>query len=81
MDGKEEYARFTVKFIDGTERTYVFYEFGNYCYFTINGSGDFYVSKTAVNKLLVNSVRAAYSHSIDIQKEYPVLPESFIGQN
>ncbi len=81
MDGKEEYARFTVKFMDSTERTYVFYEFGNYCYFTINGSGDFYVSKTAVNKLLVNSVRAAYSHSIDIQKEYPVLPESFIGQN
>ena len=81
-DAKEhEYARFTVEYNDGRTETIVFYLFSGNCYYTIGGQGDFYVSAGTVNRLLVNAVRVAYNYPVSVDSEYPVLPDSFIGNN
>ncbi len=78
---EHEYARFTVEYTDGRKQTFVFYLFSGSCYYTIDGYGDFYVSAGAVNRLLVNMVRVAYNEPVDVNKEYPTLPDKFIGNN
>jgi hypothetical protein len=78
MENATEYARFTIEFVDGTSRTYVFYKFSGYCYFTIDGSGEFYVSTATVNKLMVNAVRVANNCPVDSNVEYPALPDNYL---
>lgn len=78
MDDAEEYARFTIEYVSGETATYVFYKFSGYCYFTINGTGDFYVSTADVNRLLVNAVRAANNCPVSTTAEYPALPDNYL---
>ncbi len=78
MNDAEEYARFTIEYVNGETTTYVFYKFSGYCYFTIDGSGDFYVSTSDVNRLLVSAVRAANLLPVDMNAEYPALPDKYL---
>ncbi len=76
---KTEYAAMTVKMANGEITEYKFYRYSNRCYYTVNGEGEFYISVTLVNKLLVDAVRAAHGSYVDSEAEYADLPESFLN--
>lgn len=76
----ELYATFTIEFSDGREKQeYRFYKITDaYCYFTVNNeAGDFYVSTTNVNRLMINAMRASNGCEIDSSLEFPSPPDSF----
>lgn len=70
----EEYARMEVKLTDGTVNNYVFYKAGGYCYYEINGVGEFYVLTRTVNKMLIDAVRAANNCPVNWEAEYADYP-------
>lgn len=78
MSQAEKYAEMKITFADGTERTYTFYRFGGYCYFEIDGAGDFYSTLTQVNKLLTDAVRAANGATVTPTDEYSDLPDIYL---
>ena len=78
MSNATEYATLTIEYVNGDKTTYKFYKFSGYCYFTIDGKGDFYVSTAAINRLLVNAVRAANNCPVDTNAEYPTMPDNFL---
>ncbi len=80
MTDATEYARLVIGFNDGNTQTYIFYKFGGYCYFTVNGQGDFYLPTNTINRLLVNAVRVANNAKVDIQQEYPTLPDIYLDK-
>ena len=89
IETKEEYARLkvTLNDKDKTETEYVFYRFGGYCYFEIDGAiGQFYVPVQNVNKLLIDAVRAARGYVVNTDVSTAELPDAYInnyqaGQN
>ena len=78
MSNATEYARMKITFADGKDRTYTFYRFGGYCYFRIDGEGDFYTTLTQVNKLLTDAVRAANGATVTPTDEYSDLPAIYL---
>ncbi len=72
-----EYASMTVTLNSGETLEYKFYRYSERCYYTINGQGEFYLSLRDVNKLLIDSVRAAYGEYVDSNEEYPKLPVKY----
>ena len=72
-----EYASLKIKMVSGDETVYKFYRYSERCYYTVNGEGEFYMALRDVNKLLIDSVRAAYGMSVDTGEEYPELPGFF----
>ncbi len=72
-----EYASMTVKMLDGEETVYKFYRYSERCYYTIDGSGEFYMALRDVNKLLIDAVRAANGLTVDSSEQYPELPEFY----
>ena len=70
----EGYAQMEIKLKDGTVNKYVFYKSGGYCYYELNGNGEFYVLTRKVNKVLIDAVRAANNCSVDWQAEYADYP-------
>ncbi len=92
MENATEYARFSIKYndtyvdgalVEGKTRTYVFYQFAGYCYFTVDGYGDFYVNTKDVNRLLAQATRAGLDpekYSFDWQEKSPEIPEDYRGR-
>ena len=80
LENKTEYARLTVTYNGGGEKTYVFYRFGGYCYLEIDGEpGIFYTTLTTVNKMLIDAVRAANGLSVTPSDEYADLPDIYLN--
>lgn len=73
----DEYASMTVKMNNGDVTVYKFYRYSERCYYTIDGSGEFYMALRDVNKLLIDAVRAAYGLTVDSSEQYPELPEFY----
>lgn len=70
----QEYARIVITMKDGSTDTYIFYKSGGYCYYELNGEGEFYVLTRQVNKVLIDAVRAANNCPVDWQAEYSEYP-------
>lgn len=73
----QKYAEMTVKKKDGTELKYVFYMTGERCFYTINGSGEFYIPAYQLKRTLVNAVRAAEGFLVSDAETAPELPETY----
>lgn len=73
----EKYAEMTVKKTDNTELKYAFYMIGERCFYTINGSGEFYIPAYQLRRMLVNAVRAAEGFRVDDSETTPAIPDSY----
>jgi hypothetical protein len=73
----EKYAEMTVKRKDGSELKYNFYMTGERCFYTINGSGEFYIPAYQLKRMLVNAVRAAYGFLVNDAETAPEIPEIY----
>ena len=67
----EEIACMKITMDDDSVLEYKFYSYsGRRCYVTINGSGEFYVNKKDVYKMLSDATRAAHGLTVDRNQEY-----------
>ncbi len=74
----KKYAEIAVKKKDGTELNYAFYMIGERCFYTFNGSGEFYIPAYQVKRVLVNAVRAALGEPVNDSQTAPEMPESYL---
>ena len=81
LENAEEYAKMVVEMHDGSKTTYEFYRFYGYCYFKVDGAGEFYTTLTQVNKVLVDAVRAANGYTVVPSEEYADLPDIYLNNN
>ena len=74
-----KYAEMTVKLNDDakTEYKYAFYRTGERCFYTINGSGEFYIPMYQLTRMLVNAVRAAEGFPVNDSESAPAIPETY----
>jgi len=75
----EKYAEMTVIKADKdrTELKYAFYMIGERCFYTVNGSGEFYIPAYQLKRMLVNAVRAAEGFRVDDSETAPEIPETY----
>ncbi len=73
----EKYAEMTVKKTDNTELKYAFYMIGERCFYTINGSGEFYIPAYQLKRMLVNAVRAAEGYEVNDSQSAPQIPDCY----
>ncbi len=76
-----KYAEMTVKRKDNTELKYAFYTIGERCFYTVNGSGEFYIQTYQLTRVLVNAVRAAMGLTVEDSAEAPAIPDSYAPVN
>ncbi len=72
-----KYAEMTVKKNDGTKIDYAFYLNGERAFYTVNGSGEFYIPAYQLKRMLVNAVRASEGFPVDDSETAPEIPESY----
>ena len=73
----EKYAEITVTKKDETEINYAFYMTGERCFYTVNGSGEFYIPAYQLKRTLVNAVRAAEGFFVNDAETAPEIPETY----
>ena len=73
----EKFAEMNVKKKDGTEINYAFYKIGERCFYTVNGSGEFYIPAYQLVRTLVNAVRAAEGFYVNDSETAPEIPETY----
>lgn len=70
-------AEMTVTLNDGTKKEYVFYKTGERCFYTVDGSGEFYIPYYQVRRMLVNAARAATGYPVDNGLQMPDIPDGY----
>ncbi len=78
VSDSDEYACITVTYNDGTQDVYRFYRYGNKCAYSFNGDMEFYVTKSAIDKVIIDAVNAAYAESVDSNEENPKLNDKYL---
>ena len=73
----DKYAEITVKKKDGTEINYAFYMTGERCFYTVNGSGEFYIPAYQLKRTLVNAVRASEGFLVNDAETAPEIPDVY----
>ena len=50
---------------------------GERCFYTVNGSGEFYIPAYQLKRTLVNAVRASEGFLVDDAETAPEIPETY----
>lgn len=77
----DEYACITVTYNDGKQTVYRFYRYGNKCAYSVDGGdAELYVTKSGLDKVIIDAVNAAWNEDVRNSGENPVLNDKYLAK-